>query len=352
MRIPTSIILAGFAAGCAATTPSPPLPRDVLVVLNAQSASLSLIALRDLGPPQVVPLGAIGGTPFALAGRGSEVLVTTGMGSTVARLDLESGVSAVVYRLPAGSGAGGAVFVNDTLAFVTNPFVDRVTRFNFATGDTVSVAVGHSPVAVAFARGRVFVVNANLDPACSFADPCVAGPSWLTVLDPIATMVLDSIPLVGPGNAVAIEVGGDGLLYVLSAGVNDGAASSGRVSIIDPIVRSEVGSFAGFGVLPNNLASDRRERLFVTSETEGLMEFNTRTRRIVRGAGSGIPLQGATAAAVDGEGLIYAIESGSCSSLVSGRVRVFRSDLTEVRVVLTGICSIAATQVKLPPLPE
>jgi DNA-binding beta-propeller fold protein YncE len=352
MRTLFSLIGAGFALGCAATTPSPPLPRDVLVVLNAQSASLSLIPIQGFGSPQVVPLGAIGGTPYALTGRGSEVLVTTGVGSTVARLDLESGVSSMVYRLPTGSGAGGAVFVNDTLAFVTNPFVDRVPRFNFATGDTVSVAVGHSPVAVAFTRGRVFVVNANLDPSCSFADPCVLGPSWLTVLDPISTMVLDSIPLVGPGNAVAIEVGGDGQLYVLSAGVNDGEASSGRVSIIDPIARSEVGSFAGFGILPNNLASDRRERLFVTSETEGLMEFNTRTRRIVRGAGSGIPRQGATAAAVDGEGLIYAIESGSCSSLVSGRVRVFRSDLTEVRVVLTGTCSIAATQVKLPPIVE
>jgi len=352
MRTLSSIILAGFALGCAATTPSPPLPRDFLVVLNATSYSLSLIPIQGIGPPQVVPLGAIGGLPYALTGRGSEVLVTTGAGSTVARLDLESGLSAVVYHLPAGSGAGGAVFVNDSLAFVTNPLADRVTRFNFLTGDTVSVAVGHNPVALAFARGRLFVVNANLDPACSFSDPCVLGPSWLTVLDPISTQVLDSIPLVGPGNAVAIEVGGDGQLYVLSAGVNDGAASSGRVSIIDPVVGSEVGSFSGFGTLPNNLASDRRERLFVTSETEGLMEFNTRTRRIVRGAGSGIPLQGATAAAVDGEGLIYAIESGSCSSLVSGRVRIFRSDLTEVRVVPTGTCSIAATQVKLPPVAE
>lgn len=348
----SSIILAGFVVGCAATTPSPPLPRDFLVVLNAQSYSLSLIPIPGLGPPQTVPLGPIGGTPFAMTGRGSEVLVTTGAASTVARLDLESGVSAVVYRLPTGSGAGGAAFVNDTLAFVTNPLVDRVTRFNFKTGDTVSVAVGHTPIAAAFARGRLFVVNANLDPSCSFADPCVLGPSWLTVLDPISATVLDSIPLVGPGNAVAIEAGGDGQLYVLSAGINDGAASSGRVSIIDPVQRSEVGSFAGFGALPNNLASDRRERLFITSETEGLMEFNTRTRRIVRGAGSGIPLQGATAAAVDGEGLIYAIESGSCSSLVPGRVRIFRTDLTEVRVVLTGVCSIAATQVKLPPIEE
>ncbi len=346
------VLATGFALGCAATTPSSPLPRDVLVVLNAQAGSLSLIPIPGGGPPDVVTLGAIGGTPHALAAKGSEVLVTTGMSGTIARLNLETGVSAVVYRLPDGAGAGGAVFVDDTIAYVTNPLNDRVTRFNFRTGDTVSVAVGHSPVAAAITRGRLFVVNANLDPACPFADPCILGPSWITVLDPISTVLIDSIPLVGPGNAVAIEVGGDGQLYVLSAGLNNGEASMGRISIIDPISRAEVGSFAGFGVLPNNLASDRRERLFVTSEAEGLMEFNTRTRRIVRGAGSGIPLQDATAAAVDGSGFIYAVEAGSCSGLSSGRVRVFRPDLTEVRVVLTGPCSVAATQVKLPPLPQ
>jgi DNA-binding beta-propeller fold protein YncE len=352
LRILSMMLVAGTVLGCAATTPSPPPPRDVLVVLNATSASLSLIPIPGGGPPDVIPLGNLGGVPHAMAAHGSELLITTGAWGTVARLDLLTGVSAVLYHLPQGAGAGGAVFVDDTLAFVTNPLNDRVTRFNFRTGDTVSVGVGRTPVAVAFTRGRLFVANANRDPACPFAEPCILGASWLTVLDPVSAVVLDSIPLVGPGNAVAIEVGGDGLLYVLSAGVANGPASTGRVSIVDPVARIEVGSIAGFGTLPNNLASDRRERLFVTSESEGLMEFNTRTRRVVRGAGSGIPLQGATAAAVDGAGLIYAVESGSCSDLVSGRVRVFRSDLTEVRVVLTGSCSVAATQVKLPPLEQ
>lgn len=344
------MLVAGTILGCAATTPSPPPPRDVLVVLNARSATLSLVPIPGGGPPEVVPLGDIGGEPYAMTARESQVLVTTGVSGTLARLDLQFGISAVVYRFPPGAGAGGATFVNDTLAFVTNPRNDRVTRFNFRTGDTVSVRVGHTPVAVTIARGRLFVVNANRDPACVFAEPCILGPSWITVLDPISTALVDSIPLVGPGNAVAIEVGGDGLLYVLSAGLNDGPASQGRISIIDPVGRLEVGSFAGFGPLPNSLASDHRERLFVTSESEGLMEFNTRTRRVVRGAGAGIPLQGATAAAVDGTGLIYAVEAGSCTEPVPGRVRVFRPDLTEVRVVLTGICSIAATLVKLPPL--
>ncbi len=349
MRV-ISLALAAGALGCAATTPSPPPPRDVLIVLNAGDATLSLVPIPGGGPAQTIPLGNLGGVPYGLAALGSQLLVTTGSGNTVARLDLAEGVSPVVYHLPDGAGAAGAAFVNDSIAFVTNPRTDRVTRFNFRTGDTVSVAVGKAPVAAAVSRGRLFVVNGNTGSECPPADPCVLGPSWLTVLDPLSTVVIDSIPLVGPGNAVAIEAGGDGLLYVLSAGIRDGISSNGRVSIVDPVLRSEVGSFAGFGELPNSLASDRRERLFVTSEEEGLMEFNTRTRRLVRGAGAGIPLQGASAAAVDGIGLVYAVEAGTCSGAEVGRVRIFRPDLTELRIVLTGRCSIGATQVKLPPL--
>jgi hypothetical protein len=169
------------------------------------------------------------------------------------------------------------------------------------------------------------------------------------VIDPDHNVVIDSIPLAGPGNAIAIEIGGDGLLYVLSAGA--GGAESGRLSIVDPVLRADVGSFGGFGPLPVDLATDHRERMFVISAS-GLMEFNTRTRRVVRGSTAAIPLQQASAVAVDDEGLIYAIESGSCSGSVSGRIRIFRPDLTEARIVAAGVCPVDAAIVKLPPPPE
>jgi len=335
-----------LGAACAATTPSEPPPEETLFVLNAGDRSLTILPLSRPGTPQTENLGNMGGTPLGFAARGSQALVTTGTGSTVALLDLVLG-AALVYRLPAGSGAAGAAFVNDTIAYVASPFTDRATRFNFRTGDTVSVETGRYPTAVAVARGRVFVANANLEPACAGPGLCVRGPSWLTVIDPDRNTVVDSIPLPGPGNAVAIEVGADGLLYVLNAGSGD--AQSGRLSIVDPVLRVEVGSFAGFGVLPNDLASDRRERIFVTSPVDGLMEFNTRTRRVVRGAGAGIPLESAVAVAVDSGGLIYAIESGACGAGGPGRIRVFRPDLTEARIVTAGGCSADALIVKLPP---
>lgn len=336
---------AGLLLGCAATTPSPPPPVETLVVLNAGDVSLTLLSVAQAEPAETIVLGNIGGTPVYLATRASQGLITTGAGSTVARVDFSFGQSPLVYRLEPGAGAAGAAFVNDSIAYIANPFTDRATRFNFKTGDTVSVATGHTPTAVAVTRGRVFITNANLELPCAGPAPCVRGPSWLTVIDPERNVVIDSIALAGPGNALAIELGGDGLLYVLSAG---SGAESGRLSIVDPVLRVDLGSFGGFGALPNDLATDRRERLFLTSFAVGLMEFNTRTRRVVRGETSAIPLQGGSAVAVDDQGLVYAIESGGCAG-TPGRIRIFRPNLTEARIVPAGLCPVDAAIVKLPP---
>jgi hypothetical protein len=339
-------VLAVLAAGCAATTPSPPTPEEHLVVLNAGDATITIVPLSSPNSPVTVHLGPIGGTPFALAARGPQGLVTSGAGSTVALVDLGAPQSVLVFGLAAGAGATGAAFVNDSVAYIANPFANRVTRLNIRRGDTISIAVGQTPSAIAVTRGRVFVANANLDPACPVRAPCVLGPSWLSVIDPDREIVVDSIALPGPGNASSITVGGDGLLYVISAG--PGGEESGRLSIVDPVLRQEVGSFAGFGPLPGQVSSDGRERLFVTSLEQGLMEFNTRTRRLVRGAGSGIPLQTGVDAAVGSDGLVYAVESGNCVS-GPGRIRIFRPDLTEVRIIPVGLCAADADIVRLLP---
>jgi len=318
-------------------------------VLNAGDATLTILPLSSPTSPVTIQLGPIGGTPFRLAARGSRGLVTTGAGNTVALVDLGAAQSVLVFGLAAGGGSAGAAFLNDSIAYIANPFNNRVTRLDIRAGDTTSIAVGNTPIAIAVTRGRVFVANANLDPECASSAPCVLGPGWLSVIDPDRDVVVDSIPLTGPGNASSITVGGDGLLYVISAGA--GGEESGRLSIVDPVVREEVGSFSGFGPLPGQVASDGRERLFVTSLEEGLMEFNTRTRRVVRGEGTGIPLQAGTDAAVGNDGLVYAVESGGCSPGSHGRIRIFRPDLTEARIIQAGVCSVDATIVRLLPAP-
>ena len=346
LRKPGSISVL-FLAGCAATTPSPPTPEEHLVVLNAGDATVTVLPLSSPSSPVTIELGAIGGTPHSLSAWGANGLVTTGTGNTVALVDLGAPASVLVFGLAEGGGAAGSAFVNDSIAYIANPGNNRVTRLNIRQGDTSSIAVGQTPTAIAVTRGRVYVANANLDPQCGGHLPCVLGPSWLTVIDPTQDVVVDSIPLPGPGNASSITVGGDGLLYVMSAG--PGGEEAGRLSIVDPVLRQEVGSFAGFGVLPGHVASDGRERLFITSLQQGLMEFNTRTRRLVRGAGSGIPLQSGVDAAVGSDGFVYAIESGSCGLVGTGRIRIFRPDLTEVRILSTGKCSVDATIVRILP---
>ena len=344
-----SALLGVLAAACAATTPSPPTPEEHLVVLNAGDPSLTILPLSSPSSPVTIHLGPIGGTPFSLEARGSQGLVTSGAGNTVALVDLGAPQSVLVFGLAAGGGAAGAAFVNDTIAYIANPSNNRITRLNIRRGDTLSLAVGQTPTAIAFTRGRVFVANANLEPACAGPAPCVVGPSWLSVVDPERNIVVDSIALTGPGNASSIAVGGDGLLYVISAG--PGGEESGRLSIVDPVIREEVGSFSGFGPLPGQVASDGRERLFVTSLGQGLMEFNTRTRRLVRGAGTGIPLLTGVDAAVGNDGLVYAVESGSCAPGSPGRIRIFRPDLTEARIITAGVCPVDATIVRLLPAP-
>lgn len=346
-RSPLPLLLLLASAGCAATAPSSPGPSVALAVLAAGDATLSIIPLSGTAAPQVIALGDIGGPPAALATLGARGLVTTGAGSSVASVELAGDQTVLVYRLATGGGAAGAAFVNDSVAYVANPGNNRATRLNLRTGDTLSVAVGRTPTAVAVMRGRVFVANANLTTPCTGVPICVAGPSWLSVIDPDQNTVVDSVALPGPGNATALQVGGDGLLYVVSAG--PGGTQPGRLSIVDPVLRQEVGSFGGFGALPGRLASDGRERLFITSASQGLMEFNTRIRRVVRGAGGGIPLQSGVAASVDDAGLVYVLESGQCPTGEPGRLRVFHPDLTESRVIPTGACSVDAAVVRLPP---
>ena len=316
-------------------------------MLNAGDATVTVLPLSSPNSPVTIELGPIGGTPHSLSASGSNGLVTTGEGNTVALVDLGAPQSVLVFGLGEGGGAAGSAFVNDSIAYIANPFSNRVTRLNIRQGDTTSLAVGQTPTAIAVTRGLVYVTNANLDPQCSPHLPCVLGPSWLSVIDPVTVAVVDSIALPGPGNASSITVGGDGLLYVVSAG--PGGEEAGRLSIVDPVLRQEVGSFAGFGVLPGHVSSDGRERLFITSIEQGLMEFNTRTRRLVRGAGSGIPLQAGVDAAVGSDGFVYAIEAGTCGPTGTGRIRIFRPDLTEVRILSSGRCSVDATIVRILP---
>ena len=342
-------MLAALTGACAATTAPVPPPEERLVVVNAGDNSLTLVSVDSTEALGRIQLGPVDGAPVDVAARGETAVVAAAGLDEVVVADLRAKTIRRVIRLAPGSRPSAVTFVSDVVVYVANAGTNTVTRINIASGDTASVAVGTYPRDLVLTRGRLFVVNGNVAPCA--AGTCSVGPSWLSVVDPqtnASAVGIDSIPLAAQGNARSAALGGDGLLYVVNTG-DVGSSLQGRLTIVDPIRREEVGNFGGFGFVPLGLASDGSDRLFVTSTRDGLMEFNTRGRRVVRGAGQGVLVTDNVAAAVDLQGRIYAVE-GTCSAGLVGRLRIFRPDLTEARSVLLGPCPVAITFVQLPGL--
>lgn len=349
------LLLTGLAAGsgCAETTAPLPPPTEFLIVVNTGNATLSLVPLAPDRSSTSIPLGtAVPADARPAAGR-EFVVTAAGSGDSLAVVGLRSRALERMVALGPGAGARGVALQGDTMAVAALSGTGRVARVDLRTGETVVAEVGGTPKDVIFTRGRLFVVNANLSPCGAAAGECPDGPGWITVLDPgslgRATGGPDSIPLPGPGNAAYAAIGADGRLYVLSVG--GGEDPAGRLSIVDPVTRTEVGSFGGLGEAPGPIAADRGERILISSRTEGLMEFNTRTRTVVRGAGTGIPLIGNAGVTTDSRNVIYGIEAGTCGpgSSAPGRARVFRTDFTEVRTIGLGLCPGGAATTLIPP---
>ena len=343
IRITAGLALAiAGSTSCAETSAPLPAPEEVVVVLNTNAATLSLIPVAAPTQVSTVPLGASDVQPASVATRGATAVVPLQGRDAIAVVDLRARQLVNTISLAPGSGVAGAALITDSLAYVSNSSLQTVTRINLSTGDTVSIPVGRTPQQITFTRGRILVLNANLD-----AQGKPAGESWISVIDPagsLAGAVVDSIPLVGPGNARFSTVAGDGLVYVVQDG--DPTVDEGRLSVVDPVERTERASFGGFGFGPGDLASDGGDRLLISSRTEGLMEFDTAKRTVVRGEGNGIGIPGNTGVAVDSRERIYALEAG-CSA--NGIVHILRSNFTEIRSVPVGQCASQVLLALVPP---
>ena len=343
IRITAGLALAiAGSTSCAETSAPLPAPEEVVVVLNTNAATLSLIPVAAPTQVSTVPLGASDVRPASVATHGATAVVPLQGRDAIAVVDLRARQLVNTISLAPGSGVAGAALITDSLAYVSNSSLQTVTRINLSTGDTVSIPVGRTPQQITFTRGRILVLNANLD-----GQGKPAGESWISVIDPagsLAGAVVDSIPLVGPGNARFSTVAGDGLVYVVQDG--NPTIDQGRLSVVDPVERTERASFGGFGFGPGDLASDEGDRLLISSRTEGLMEFDTAERKVVRGEGNGVAIAGNTGVAVDSRGRIYALEAG-CSN--NGIVHVLRPDFTEIRSVPVGQCASQVLLARVPP---
>ncbi|MDH5282974.1 MAG: hypothetical protein OEW80_03715 [Gemmatimonadota bacterium] len=336
-----------LSLACAeASAPLPPA-EEVLLVVNSTEASLQIIPVDAPTSSIKVPLGGTTPSPVGVSARGGWAIVPMGLDNSVVVVDLTLGVVERTIPLAANSGATGSAVIDDSIAYVANPGLNTVTRINYLTGDTASVDVGVYPQAVIAARGKVFVINGNL---VNFTP---AGSSWLTVIDPATNQRAsgtDSIPLPGPGNAGFGEEAGDGLLYIMNTGPYDGV-TPGRISTVDPVSRTELGSFGGFGTAPGPIATNGTDRLYISSYSEGLMVYDVIQGEVLRGAGDGVAIANNSAVSVDSEGRIYALETGPCTGGTPGTIHILRRDLSEIRQVDAGECPVGAVITEIPPTP-
>jgi hypothetical protein len=329
-------------AACADTNAPAPAPTEALLAVNSTANTLSIVPVDNPAAGVQVQLGGTTPTPVGVSAFGRTAIVPLGLDNAVAVVDLIDAAVTRLVPLPDNSGATGSVIVDDSIAFVANPNLNSVSRINYLTGATTEKDVGVYPEGIVYARGRIFVLNGNLDATFS-----PAGPSWITVLDPSANTVLDSLPLTGPGNAGYGVLGGDGLLYVMNSG--SFFSGEGRLSIVDPVGLTEMASFAGFGTGPGNVATDGLSRIYISSYAEGLMEFDTEANQVLHGAGTGIAIPGNSGVAVDSKGRIYALESGPCQGGQPGKAHVLDSALVQKSTITLGECPSGAVTVRIPP---
>jgi hypothetical protein len=334
----------GLLLACArATDPLPP-PEEVLLVVDSVEVSLRVFPVEAPAASTTIPLGGLAPTPTGVSARQGWALVPLGLDDAVAVVDLRAGTVPRIIPLPVNSGATGSAIVDDSIGYVANPNLNSITRVNYLTGDTASVGVGLYPQGIVFTRGKVFVLNGNL------AASVPAGPSWVSVVDPLTNRLatgIDSIEMPGPGNAGSGDVAQDGVLYVMNTGPRDGV-TAGRLTLIDPVGREELGNFGGFGNAPGPIATNGTDRLFVSSYAEGLMVFDVLDRKVLRGAGDAVAIANNSAVAVDSRDRIYALETGPCDAGVPGKVHILRAGLTQIRQVDAGPCPVAAVVTEIP----
>jgi hypothetical protein len=328
----------GLLLGCADTNALPPDPLELLVVANSQGNSVTVAPVDQSDAPLAVQLGSPRGRPMSVAAADRLAIVPLGDIDQLAVVDLLQRITVRRIPLPAGSGATGAILLNDSIGYVANSLRNSISQVNAMSEHIGELAVGVSPQGFAFARGRLFVLNANLD---STGEP--VGASWLTVVNPATNALapgIDSVPLTGPGYAAFATVGGDGLIYIVNRGRS--TVAEGRLSVVDPLERREVASFAGLGLLPGQVATDGGARVFISSLTEGLLEFNTDSNAVIRGEGEGLSIPTNSGVAVDSDGRVYAIEAGACDPGRPGVAHVLDEELESVRLIQLGRCSAGA----------
>ena len=272
------LLTALFLAACSddSTEPLSPETAEVGVVLSSIDLSLTIFEVENPGQTRTVGLGPAG-SPVTMAVRGELAVVPLGFVPAVAVVDLRDATLLRTVGLPAGSGATGVAFLNDSIVLVANPSLNSVTPVNVLRGTVAdSILVGRFPQAVVAAGGRAFVLNAEIETVFYSPD----GPSTVSVIDGTSLQVTSTVILHGE-NAAAGGVGPDGRLYIVNSG--SFGAADGSLSVVDLTGLTEVANHKGFGDFPGSLALGPSARAFIGSFSYGVAIWDTSLDAFIRG---------------------------------------------------------------------
>jgi hypothetical protein len=329
-----------LAAACEGDPTEPEIAERLVVTVNSVSNTLSLVPLDGGDNAQVreVSLGAQG-TPVDLAVRGATAVVPLGTYPFAAVVDLRAGAVTHTVALPAGSGATGVAFVNDTLAVVANSNLNTVSPVRVRSGTVgAPIGVGRFPQALVEHGGRLFVLNANL---VNFAP---AGPGSVTVLDS-RLGVVRTIQLTGVNPQAGVVV--DNRLYVINAGYGD--RPSGSLSVIDLSTLAEVEHHTGFGAFPTSIAASEGGDLYVGGFGLGVMVWDPRKKDFVYGPADAVDPGNSSIVAdldFDHRGRLHVTDSGFCTE--PGLVRRLSATFQVERTVTVGVCPIGLQFADIP----
>lgn len=311
---------------------------EVLLVVNSVDNTLQVVPADGVGASETISLGAQG-TPVDAAARDGYAVVPLGLYPFAAVVDLASD-SVTTVALPAGSGATGVAFVNDTLAVVGNPERNSVSAIRVRRGVRgAEISVGVYPQAIVEHDGSLFVINANL---VNFSP---AGPGSVTVLNsrlqPVKTITLSGT---NPASGAVL----DGKLYVLNSGSY--ATPSASLSVIDLSSLTEEAHYTGFGATPASIAANEDDgQLYVSGYFYGISVWNPRTRAFTRTpANSWKPGGDPSIADVgfDGQGQLFGIKPGNCAS-PGALLQISLATGEATRSVTTGTCPTSVTYARI-----
>lgn len=353
-------------AGGPATARAGPFPGVALAGRVALVAALSFGACSDGTGPE--PVGALAGRAFVVNSIGETLSIvgrSEDTGDLVARNDVvELGPSSFAVTIAVGEGAvvvpaGGTsrllVFDEETLArrcaaelpLASSPFgvtvaggdayvslllAGAVARVDLATCAVEAVApVGPAPADIEVLGGRAMVVVGNIDLTQGLNPPPRLGPSYVAFLDAL-TLALEDTVGTGGFNAQFAALDRDGELIVVNTG--DFNQGNSTVSVIDPAGRRLLAGPLPIGDSAGELSVAPDGRAYVTSFTEGLYVFDTRSNEVLRSttnplsADSAGVRRGSSGVAVDRRGNVLSVYFGNAAT--PGQVFLF--DRTEALV--------------------